>query len=128
MKIDIPISIGELVDKITILKIKKIKVDNLEKLENINKELNSLQNIIKSLQLNPDSLNPLLKNLYETNLTLWEIEDDIRLLEKDKEFGEKFISLARSVYITNDQRFKIKNEINETFNSEYKEEKSYEDY
>ena len=70
----------------------------------------------------------LYNKLYKINLTLWEIEDSIRVLEKNEDFGEKFIKLARAVYITNDQRFEVKNDINKLFNSEYVEEKSYEDY
>ena len=66
--------------------------------------------------------------LLEINLKLWEIEDEIRIMEKNKSFDEKFIETARSVYINNDNRFKIKNDINKKFNSEFKEEKSYEEY
>ena len=80
------------------------------------------------MNFNFSETNNLYEELYKINLTLWEIEDSIRILEKDKNFGKDFINLARSVYITNDKRFQVKNEINKMFNSEFVEEKSYEDY
>lgn len=128
MEVNIPISIGELVDKITILQIKSENVKDNSKLKNINKEFESLNKILSSLELDENKFTPLYEELYETNLKLWNIEDEIRLLEKKDSFEEKFISTARSVYITNDIRFEIKNKINIIFGSEFIEEKSYKKY
>ena len=128
MKVSVPISLGELLDKISILEIKNKKILNESKILNIKKELNDLKKVIDELHINLSETNGLYNKLYKINLTLWEIEDSIRVLEKNEDFGEKFIELARAVYITNDQRFEVKNDINKLFNSEYVEEKSYEDY
>jgi len=128
MKVNIPISLGELLDKISILEIKNKKILDESKILNIKKELNGLKKVLDELNINLSETNSLYNKLYKINLTLWEIEDSIRVLEKNEDFGEKFIELARSVYITNDQRFEVKNDINKLFNSEYVEEKSYEDY
>ena len=128
MKVNIPISLGELLDKISILEIKNKKILDESKILNIKKELNGLKKVLDELKINLSETNSLYNKLYKINLTLWEIEDSIRVLEKNEDFGEKFIELARSVYITNDQRFEVKNDINKLFNSEYVEEKSYEDY
>jgi hypothetical protein len=124
----VPISLGELLDKISILEIKNKKILSKSKILNITKELNGLKKVLEDLNIDFSETNNLYNELYEINLTLWEIEDSIRVLEKDNDFGEKFIELARAVYITNDKRFEVKNEINKLFNSEYVEEKSYEDY
>ena len=120
-----PISIGELIDKITILEIKQIYMNGI-KLKNINKELKLLKNILqdKNLEINID----LIKNLKKTNKKLWQIEDNIRIKESNQEFDEEFIQLARSVYIENDMRASIKKEINQTYNSDLVEEKSYKNY
>ena len=120
-----PISIGELIDKITILEIKQIYMTGI-KLKNINKEMKLLKNILqdKNLEINID----LIKNLKKINKTLWEIEDNIRIKESKQEFDEEFIKLARSVYIENDKRASIKKEINQTYNSDLVEEKSYKNY
>ena len=128
MEVNIPVSLGELLDKISILEIKSKKISNDLKLTNIKKELNGLKKVLEDLNFNFSETNNLYEELYKINLTLWEIEDSIRILEKDKNFGKDFINLARSVYITNDKRFQVKNEINKMFNSEFVEEKSYEDY
>ena len=128
MKVNIPVSLGELLDKISILEIKKKKIQNESKLKNIKKELIGLRNVLDKLNIDLSQTDDLYKDLYEINLSLWEIEDSIRVLEKNKDFEKQFIDLARSVYITNDKRFEVKNEINKLFNSEYVEEKSYEDY
>ena len=128
MKVSVPISLGELLDKISILEIKNKKILNESKILNIKKELNSLNKVLDELNVNLSESNMLYNKLYKINLTLWEIEDSIRVLEKNEDFGEKFIKLARAVYITNDQRFEVKNDINKLFNSEYVEEKSYEGY
>ncbi|MDA9197846.1 DUF6165 family protein [Acidimicrobiia bacterium] len=128
MKILIPVSVGELVDKITILEIKSNLITDTEKLKNIDKELSSLRKVLDSLKLDSDNLTNMYADLLDTNMKLWQIEDEIRILEKKNDFGENFISLARDVYITNDIRFDIKNKINVFFGSSYKEEKSYEEY
>lgn len=128
MQVSIPISIGELIDKITILEIKNKKITNESKLFSIQRELRSLKNILKDLNLENDSLKPLYEELLSINNELWDIEDEIRISEKNNSFDSSFIQLARSVYMTNDRRFEIKNKINKLFNSEIKEEKSYEDY
>ena len=120
-----PISIGELIDKITILEIKQIYMTGI-KLKNINKEMKLLKNILqdKNLEINI----ALIKNLKKINKKLWEIEDNIRIKESKQEFDEEFIKLARSVYIENDKRASIKKEINQTYNSDLVEEKSYKNY
>ncbi len=128
MKINVPISLGELLDKISILEIKNEKIKDEKKLNNVSKELVSLKKTLELLNLNSKDLKPLYDKLKEINLKLWNIEDDIRILEKEGKFEEKFIQLARNVYITNDQRFEIKNQINISFNSDFVEEKSYEEY
>jgi len=128
MKINVPISLGELLDKISILEIKNEKIKDENKLNNITKELISLKKTLELLDLNNKELKPLYDKLKEINLKLWNVEDDIRILEKEGKFEEKFIQLARNVYITNDQRFEIKNQINIFFNSDFVEEKSYEEY
>ena len=128
MKILIPVSVGELVDKITILAIKSNLITDTEKLKNIDKELSALKKVLDSLNLDSDNFSNMYTDLLDTNMKLWQIEDEIRILEKKNDFGENFISLARDVYITNDIRFDIKNKINDFFGSSYKEEKSYEEY
>ena len=128
MKILIPVSVGELVDKITILAIKSNLITDTEKLKNIDKELSALRKVLDSLNLDSDNFSNMYTDLLDTNMKLWQIEDEIRILEKKNDFGENFISLARDVYITNDIRFDIKNKINDFFGSSYKEEKSYEEY
>lgn len=118
MKVSIPVSVGELLDKISILEIKSMFTDN----EYVLKELNDLNQIKDTLsQFTLEYMN----ELKEVNLKLWKIEDELRHLEKQQDFGEKFIDLARSVYIINDKRAEIKRKINDTYNSEYKEIKFY---
>ena len=123
--INAPISIGELVDKITILEIKKIKLQN-SKLENVLKELSFLRKLMEKHQI--EITDDLFTQLKEINLTLWNIEDQIRIKEKNKEFDNIFIELARSVYFKNDKRSEIKKRINQLSNSEITEEKSYAEY
>ena len=123
--IHVPISIGELIDKITILEIKKDKLKNL-KLKNILNELSFLRAVLeKNSIFIPDEIYFQLKSI---NLKLWDIEDKIRIKEKNKEFDNEFIELARSVYLNNDRRSETKKELNIIFNSEIIEEKSYEKY
>ncbi len=123
--INAPISIGELVDKITILEIKKNKFQN-SKLENVLKELSFLKKLMEKHQI--EITDDLFTQLKEINLTLWNIEDQIRIKEKNKEFDNIFIELARSVYFKNDKRSEIKKRINRLSNSEITEEKSYAEY
>ena len=123
--INAPISIGELVDKITILEIKKNKLQN-SKLENVLKELSYLRRLMEKNKI--EITDDLFTQLKEINLTLWDIEDQIRIKEKNKEFDNTFIELARSVYFKNDKRAEIKKNINLLSNSEITEEKFYSQY
>ena len=125
-KILAEISAGELIDKITILEIKKIKIVNKEKLNNIEKELSSLNNTMKKFISDKSKINNLINELKEINLKLWDIEDGKRAAEKNNDFGDQFIELARNVYKFNDKRAKIKLAINNTLGSNIKEVKSYE--
>ena len=120
------ISAGELIDKITILEIKKIKISNKEKLNDIEKELSSLNKTMKKSIPDQNLIKDLIARLKEINLKLWDIEDGKRTAEKENNFGEKFIELARNVYKFNDERAKIKLAINNTLGSNIKEVKSYE--
>ena len=125
-KILAEISAGELIDKITILEIKKEKISNKEKLVEVNKELVSLNETLKK-SINDESKILSFKNdLKNINLKLWDIEDGKRLAEKNSQFNEKFIELARNVYKFNDERAKIKLAINNALGSNIKEVKSYE--
>ncbi len=128
MEVNIPVSLGELLDKISILEIKSKKILQESKLKNIKNELTGLRKVLQEMNINLSETNNLYEKLYKINLSLWEIEDSIRVLEKKGDFGKHFIDLARSVYKTNDKRFEVKNEINKLYNSEYVEEKSYENY
>ena len=127
MLINTPISLGELVDKISILMIKKKNISDSIKLEHVAKELEFLQKTLKEY-ISEDKINKFVQELVNINSKLWKIEDDIRECERNKLFDQTFIDLARSVYFTNDQRAKIKNDINEKFGSELVEVKSYEEY
>ena len=127
MLVNTPISIGELVDKISILMIKKNNISNSIKLQHVNKELEFLQKTLKKY-ISEDEINKFLLKLVTINSKLWDIEDDIRDCERKKLFDQTFIDLARSVYFTNDERAKVKNDINKTFGSELVEVKSYEKY
>lgn len=122
--INIPISIGELFDRISILEIKLEKIQNNEKLKNIKKELLLLNNL--SADVDTSNIQHLIIELKTINLILWDIEDRIRIKEQSLQFDEQFIQLARNVYITNDRRSEIKRKINLITNSELIEEKSYE--
>ena len=127
-KIYIETSIGDLLDKITILEIKMNKIKDKDSLNEINKEYSSLQNTLKKdVKMNEEIL-ALVEKLKKTNLSLWDIEDKLRESEKNKKFDKNFISLARSVYINNDNRAKIKLKINQLSGSNIKEIKGYSDY
>ena len=120
------ISAGELFNKITILEIKKAKISNKEKLIDINKELISLNETVKKFIPDQVNISKYINDLKNINLKLWDIEDGKRAAEKNKDFGEKFITLARNVYKFNDERAKIKLAINNALGSNIKEVKSYE--
>jgi hypothetical protein len=130
MLIEAPISLGELIDKITILEIKAVNISDASKLKNVTHELNVLNAKIDTLldAQGKAKLAPLKQALKDVNQELWIIEDDIRDCEYVKNFSDKFIQLARAVYVTNDKRAKVKKDINLTFGSELIEEKSYKDY
>ena len=127
-EIIVPISTGELVDKITILKIKKNKITNKSKLKNIIKELFLLNKILNNNFKKKKNIYLYEKKLMKINKKLWDIEDKIRNLESKKLFNEQFIKLARLVYITNDERSEIKKKLNLLTGSNIKEEKSYKSY
>ena len=127
MLINIPVSLGELVDKISILIVKKKNINDQNKINLIKKELTLLEKVLfKNIQ--KEKIDNYLKELIDINLKLWIIEDDLRELERKKQFDQNFIKLARSVYFTNDNRAQIKLEINKVFGSELVEVKSYEKY
>jgi|TARA_Y100001001_G_C7734669_1_gene212042 hypothetical protein len=126
--ITIPVSSGELIDKISILKIKRKKILNKSKLQNINHELSLLNKIYKNNFKKNKKILLYEKKLIKINKKLWDVEDNIRLLESKKKFNQKFIDLARAVYINNDQRSEIKKKINELTGSYLIEEKSYKLY
>ena len=127
MIINIPISLGELIDKISILVIKEKKIQEEKKNNLIREELTLLRKTLKEAA-NNNSINNYLNQLIDVNSALWKIEDEIRDCEKNKKFDQKFIELARSVYITNDRRAEIKLEINNKFGSKIVEVKSYTKY
>ena len=130
MNVCIPVSVGELVDKITILEIKKSMITDEKKLEYISEECDRLCKILEEYKSEHDIQIPtlLIEKLYSINLRMWHIEDNVRIKERDQDFGPEFIELARSVYFTNDQRFEVKSQISEYANSDILEQKSYEDY
>ena len=127
-KIIVEVSIGELLDKISILEIKQEKIKDPEKLKFINNEHSILKDQLEKNIKSDDKLNNFYKSLKEINAKLWVIEDDKRQCEKDKDFGEKFIKLSRDVHFLNDDRAKIKLEINNHTGSTIKEIKEYTNY
>ena len=127
-KILTEISAGELLDKISILEIKLVKIINKESLLEINKEYNSLKETQNSNIKLTKNLENLIKELKEVNLKLWDIEDNKRICEKNKDFGKVFVDLSRNVYLNNDKRAKIKSEINKLLGSNIKEVKQYVNY
>ena len=127
-KIIIEVSIGELIDKISILEIKLEKIKDSEKLKFISNEHSILKDQLKKNVQSDDKINKLYQSLKEINAKLWVIEDDKRQCEKDKDFGEKFIKLSRDVHFLNDDRAKIKLEINNHTGSSIKEIKEYTNY
>ena len=128
MKINLPASIGELFDKITILEIKKLKIKDKTKLKIVNQELTLLKKVVLTKRINRRKLAPIIKQLKNINLQLWNVEDKLRIFEKNKSFKKDFVSYARKVYHMNDKRAFLKNEINIKTNSLISEVKSYEEY
>ena len=122
------ISAGDLLDKISILEIKLEKIKDKASQEEINKEYKILKEVQNSNVEITEKLKTPLKEIKEVNLNLWNIEDKLRICEKNKDFGQNFIELARSVYLNNDKRSKIKSKINEVSGSNIKEIKQYVDY
>jgi hypothetical protein len=125
--VSIPVSIGEMIDKLSILQVKKIKVSNEDKLELINKEFDLLYNF-SSEYLSNLEIELIYEKLILVNTNLWDIEDKLRILEKEKKYDTEFIASARKVYFTNDERFRLKNEINLLTSSEIREVKDYVKY
>jgi hypothetical protein len=124
----IPISWGELIDKITILEIKQLNIKSINAQSNIEKELGYLNDIVKDKEGLAEFVKEIKKQLLNVNMQLWQVEDDIRSKELKQEFDTVFIGLARSVYRLNDDRAKLKKQINKLLNSELTEEKSYGNY
>jgi hypothetical protein len=127
MKILTPISLGELYDKITILRIKTERIQDEEKLVNVKKELDLLKEVADQYPIKPED-SYLAHELYTTNNSLWSVEDNLREMERRKDFGTFFIKSARMVYELNDKRSRIKKEINIKYGSDIIEEKSYKEY
>lgn len=128
MNINVEISVGEFFDKITILEIKQERINDEDKLKNVNNELGYLNALIDSLPFERADVEQEVRDLKSINEKIWEIEDNIRLKEAAKEFDADFIELGRSVYFSNDKRAEIKRQINIKLGSDFVEEKSYEDY
>jgi hypothetical protein len=123
--ISVPVSVGELLDKLTILEIKSERIDDPEKLENVERELKLLRSAWAQSDLQQIDIRSLLAELRAVNEKLWIIEDDIRQKELDHSFDAKFVELARSVYLENDRRARIKRQISETTGSDLVEEKHH---
>lgn len=128
MSILIEVSYGELIDKITILEIKAARIQDPVKLKNVSKERALLESTLKSHLISNAVIDELTQKLRTINGQLWDVEDELRKKEQGKIFDDKFIELARSVYFTNDQRAKIKRELNVLLDSAVFEEKSYQSY
>lgn len=128
MSIQIPISYGELIDKITILEIKFARIDDSAKRANVERELAVLSDVWQRADVDPARINEPREQLKAINERLWDIEDAIREKEADRTFDDGFVQLARSVYLTNDERAALKRLINERLGSDLVEEKSYQSY
>jgi len=128
MLLHVPLSVGEVLDKVTILEIKSERIDDPVKLKNINNELSQLRALLTDAVFDKTSIKSLVDELKQVNQTLWDIEDNIRDQEMEGTFGDRFIELARAVYVTNDKRAMIKKKLNEATGSTLVEEKSYKDY
>ena len=129
MEIEIPVSVGELLDKLSIVEIKRMKIKDNEKLSYLNLEYELLSKKAKNIRkISKKDFDNFYSSLMEINLKLWDIEDEIRLLEGKKQFDKDFIDLARNVYITNDMRFEVKSNINKYFGSTIVEQKELKNY
>ncbi|TBW55903.1 hypothetical protein EZI54_10725 [Marinobacter halodurans] len=126
--ITVPVSFGEVLDKITILEIKSERIEDAEKVRNVRLELDELSRTWNDAVPDQSAIGELRQQLKAVNEALWEIEDDIRDQEAAQDFGPRFIELARAVYVTNDKRAAIKKEVNLALGSRFVEEKSYKDY
>lgn len=126
--INVPVSFGEVLDKITILEIKSERIADPAKVANVRRELKELTSVWDAAVPDQSAINQSRAQLKAVNEALWEIEDDIRDQEAARNFGERFIELARAVYVTNDKRAAIKKDINLALGSRFVEEKSYQDY
>jgi len=127
-RITVPISFGELIDKLTILEIKSTRIEDVDKLGNVRHELGELGDTWIAAAAELPDISDARARLKLINEQLWDIEDQIRRLESERSFDDEFVALARAVYKTNDQRSAVKKEINLALGSELIEEKSYEDY
>ena len=125
--VTVPVSVGELIDKLSILHVKQLKIVNENKLSFINKEFELIYNM-SSMYLDDEKILDLYRQLIEVNLSLWDVEDELRTIETTKNFDSHFIELARKVYYINDDRFLLKNQINELTDSEVREQKDYIEY
>jgi hypothetical protein len=125
--VTVPVSVGELIDKLSILHVKQLKIVNEDKLSFINKEFELIYNM-SSMYLDDEKILDLYRQLIEVNLSLWDVEDELRTIETTKNFDSHFIELARKVYYINDDRFVLKNQINELTDSEDREQKDYIEY
>jgi hypothetical protein len=125
--VTIPVSVGELIDKLSILQVKKIKITNPEGLKYVSEEFELLYNQ-SEVYFKVNEIKSLYELLIEVNSTLWDVEDKLRVFESEKKFDQEFIELSRKVYYTNDERFRLKNEINLITLSKIREVKDYKPY
>ena len=125
--ITIPVSVGELIDKLSILQVKKLKITNPERLKYVSEEFELLYSQ-SEVYFQVNEIKSLYESLTEVNSALWDVEDKLRVFESEKKFDEEFIDLARKVYYTNDERFRLKNEINSITSSKIREVKDYKPY
>jgi hypothetical protein len=125
--VTIPVSVGELIDKLSILQVKKLKITNPERLKYVSEEFELLYSQ-SEVYFQVNEIKSLYESLTEVNSALWDVEDKLRVFESDKKFDEEFIDLARKVYYTNDERFRLKNEINSITSSKIREVKDYKPY
>ena len=123
----VPVSVGELIDKLSILQVKKLKITNPEGLKYVSEEFELLYNQSETY-FQVSELKSLYESLTEVNSSLWDVEDKLRVFESEKKFDQEFIELARKVYYTNDERFRLKNKINSISSSEIREVKDYKPY
>jgi hypothetical protein len=125
--VTIPVSVGELIDKLSILQVKKLKITNPEGLKYVSEEFELLYNQ-SEIYFKVNEIKSLYESLTEVNSALWDVEDKLRVFESEKKFDNEFIELSRKVYYTNDERFRLKNEINLITSSKIREVKDYKPY